>query len=489
MTRTYISLTRIALLVPALLTGAHANNVRISNVELKGQLISTKSFQIEFDVAWDNSWRTSTHQANWDGVWIFAKWRLSGSNTWRHCHIDNVGFARPAGSTLDPTNANAGAYLYRESDGVGNVSYPDVQLRWKYEIDGTALFPDDANVDVSVHAIEMVHIPTGGFWVGDGSGTSTGRLQAGNSGLPFFIGLENISFATLGGTDGTNLSSVGVGDDFDASTTVSLQLNYPKGYSDFYIMKYELSMGQYTDFLNHLTPVQAANRFHSGFVGIANNGSPEEVYVCSSPERACNFLGWADVCAYADWSGLRPMSELEYEKAARGTRAPVPGEYAWGDSTIAQGLTYSFSGSGTANELITNPATSAGNAILEDLTGNNVPRRCGIVAASAMSPTRRESGASYYGVMEMSGNVREPVATLGTAEGRTMIAYLGDGELDTAGNSDVNWPEDSGVGYRGGAVGSSLETLRVSDRSDSPVQASGANRVWANGCRLVRLPN
>ncbi|MFN9916944.1 MAG: hypothetical protein ACK53L_30425, partial [Pirellulaceae bacterium] len=49
---------------------------------------------------------------------------------------------------------------------------------------------------------------------------------------------------------------------------------------------------------------------------------------------AMNFISWADVTAYLDWSGLRPMSELEYEKAGRGPNAAVAGEYAWGSTSL-----------------------------------------------------------------------------------------------------------------------------------------------------------
>jgi hypothetical protein len=41
------------------------------------------------------------------------------------------------------------------------------------------------------------------------------------------------------------------------------------------------------------------------------------------------------MAAFADWSGLRPMSELEYEKACRGYNTPaVPNEYAWGNAKL-----------------------------------------------------------------------------------------------------------------------------------------------------------
>lgn len=37
--------------------------------------------------------------------------------------------------------------------------------------------------------------------------------------------------------------------------------------------------------------------------------------------------------AYLNWSGLRPMTELEYEKSCRGERAAFANEMAWGDTT------------------------------------------------------------------------------------------------------------------------------------------------------------
>ena len=108
--------------------------------------------------------------------------------------------------------------------------------------------------------------------------------------------------------------------------------SWPNGYAAFYIMKYETTQGQYAEFLNLLTSTQAATR-NSGPIGnpierFTITGS-HPTFTASAPDRACHRLSWADGAAYADWSGLRPMTELEYEKASRGTSFPLADEFAW----------------------------------------------------------------------------------------------------------------------------------------------------------------
>jgi len=54
-----------------------------------------------------------------------------------------------------------------------------------------------------------------------------------------------------------------------------------------------------------------------------NKPKQPPVFTARLPDRPCGWIGWVDGFAYAVWAGLRPMTELEYEKARRGPVDPV----------------------------------------------------------------------------------------------------------------------------------------------------------------------
>ena len=85
--------------------------------------------------------------------------------------------------------------------------------------------------------------------------------------------------------------------------------------------------------------------------------------------------------------------------------------------------------------------------------------------------SRRYSGGSYYGVMELSGNVWERVVTVANSDGRAFTGAHGDGALDTNGRANVsNWPSSTtaaGSGLRGGSWNAVSTAARVSDRSNA----------------------
>jgi formylglycine-generating enzyme required for sulfatase activity len=474
-----------------------ANNINVSNVTLTGKNTSADSYQVQFDLSWENSWRTSSAEANYDAAWVFIKYRLDPALPWNHATLSITGHLQTGGSTIQLPADLKGVFIFRNQDGIGNVNYTGLQLRWNYGADGVA---DNAVVEVRVLAIEMVQIPGGAYFVGDGTTTDVARqFELGQTGAAYPVNSE--AAITMGGSAGTNLnarnnttSGGGSNDDFTYAVTQTLPAAYPKGFAAFYAMKYELTEGQYVDFLNMLTPTQAANRFmnQTGVNGntVDDNGAAPEIYTTTAPERPCGYQSFTAQSAYADWSALRHMSELEYEKLCRGNRPAVANEYAWGTSAL-QITTFTFSNVGAANEVITNPGTGA----IANFAGtNNIVLRAwrsGIAPASFVGATRVQASAGYYGLMDLTGNLHEMCVSVSNSEGRALTATVhGDGNLAATGVSDIpTWPVNlsTSVRLRGGAYStapSSPGILRVSDRRVNPGSLGGT--IGECGIRLVR---
>jgi formylglycine-generating enzyme required for sulfatase activity len=254
-------------------------------------------------------------------------------------------------------------------------------------------------------------------------------------------------------------------------------------------MKYEVTQQQYVDFLNTLTQTQADARKYTGSAfRYAIMGSMVGSYTTTNSNVACNYLGWADGAAYADWSGLRPMTELEFEKACRGPLAAVSGEYAWGTATVASSA-YTLSDAGASNEgIATNYSTTAGNAMYTTTKGTiGGPVRVGIFAANGSNSGRLSAGASYWGIMELSGNLSERPVTIVNATGLAFTGTHGDGVLTSSGNANAaTWPgtDAVGAGWRGGSWDSDINEMQVSDRSYAGFSYS--DRYTLLGFRAVR---
>ncbi|MCI0473493.1 MAG: hypothetical protein L0Y76_07910, partial [Ignavibacteria bacterium] len=112
------------------------------------------------------------------------------------------------------------------------------------------------------------------------------------------------------------------------------------------------------------------------------------------------------------------------------------------------------------------------------------PIRCGIFART--TTTRVQSGATYWGIMEMSGNVFERMVTVGNSIGRTFDGLHGDGELSVNGNANVtNWPGLSG-GEITGAAGSGYKMGAYSVSSSGPQYFMISPRIAANNTMTTR---
>ena len=498
-----------------------ANNVAVSNVVLTGQntssgLNNANNFTfVQFDLSWDNSWRTNSGSTNnWDAAWVFIKYRIAGG-PWQHAKLNATGNSKGTGTTIpsiqvglldesspfnNSTNPPLGAFFYRTAVASNSTfTITKAKLRWNYGANGVL---DRDKVDIKVFAIEMIYIPSGSFYVGDGTTvTVTGQFhKGGTTTLPFQISSENQ--ITLGGTNTSylaNNNNVGISspDDFNNTVTNTLALSFPKGYSGLYCMKYEITQQQWIDFFNSLTNTQKLIRDITSSSGknsdallFRNNISwtsgdatlPSNLY----GSVACNFLSWMDGAAYTDWAGLRPMTELEYEKACRGTLISVVNELASSTTTIKDAKNITNAGTNTET-----PTSSPADIVAGNNTNVKGPMRVGCVISDT---TRVSAGAGYFGVLELSGNLWERTVTIGNTTGRAFTGTHGNGSLSVNGNADVaNWPgissgeitTASGSGLRGGGWSTTTLTfLRVSDRFNTNV--ADATRNNAYGFRAVR---
>ena len=96
---TYLSLALIFLLMA--ITGIlNANNISISNPVLTGKNTGSHYIMVQFDISWENSWRTSSAPNNWDAAWVLVKYRIAGG-AWQHAWLNDVGHTAPSGSIID----------------------------------------------------------------------------------------------------------------------------------------------------------------------------------------------------------------------------------------------------------------------------------------------------------------------------------------------------------------------------------------------------
>ena len=476
------------------------NNIQISNARIASVNTNDQYAMIEFDLQWDNAWRDTS---NWDAAWVFVKYRATGAPApWYHATLNYVngssdGHTGPGGATIRTPPDGTGVFIYRSNLGSGNANYANIQLRWNYALQG---LPNASAVDIQVFGIEMVYVPSVAFYAGDGevSGVQLyGNFETGTSGQPFYVTSE--AQLTLGGGGSGSLGNnnrqglfvhggcpgcfdcqgdgciTGSGDDFHDGLSQTLPAAFPKGFNAFYCMKYELTQQQFVDMLNTCTSTQQTHlasqaHFYLG-LGAPNSRrwaitSNLGVYSTTEPYLPIIYLDWMRGVAYADWAGLRPMTELEFEKACRGPLFPVVGEYPWGNANIELGSNLTLSNTGATNEGVASGYNSSGTVGNSWINGQNhamaTISRSGIFAAHPQNSGRVSSGATYYGIMDMGGNCWERTVTVGHPEGRKFTGLHGDGMIDATGYANVfNWPgsfssglvnTNIGAGYRGGGL-------------------------------------
>jgi hypothetical protein len=473
-----------------------ANNIRIKKLTLTDTIKTTKDIKIKFDLSWENSWRDDI---NWDAAWITAKVKRP-NGTWKHIKFQTSGNSiegNPQNAKIVVPSDRMGAFIYRSSKGSGNIDLSGIKILWNYGIDSVANID---SAEIRFFATEMVYVPQGSFAFGD-SYTPTKDIYMQSSAdrlvssifknfipsdttkfgrnTPMFTIISDktspkITTASTNSGPGNNSDQViingiyingtkGIGINNEEPFKYS---NYPVGYKAFYAMKYEVSQGQYTDFLN-TTKVSTTNSSPPMPIPMTNMllpapNSPNqplvrfsiekqgENYIVSRPDRAMDYANSNHVFAFANWSSLRPMTELEFEKAARGPLAPSYNDRANGkipqgnmtpmgnNNLLVNSLKLNGAENGTEAPLSTDStkflALYDGN--IEGGDGGSGAYRVGVFATSSSS--RSSSGASYYGIMGLTDNASEFVISLNTESSRSFKEANGIGENSSNGTPNIN---------------------------------------------------
>jgi len=263
--------------------------------------------------------------------------------------------------------------------------------------------------------------------------------------------------------------------------------------------------------------------------GVPFAGSVTDTRSTDGQDLAMNLLSWFNVLAFAEWSGLRPMTEFEFEKAARGPAAtafPVPNEFPWGSVLI------NASGVGRAhnqwqidivrqNTFTSYTATHTAFALANMNTGDErfhaqmnvlavasvrMQSRTGdlqggthnfegawptwrVGAFANESSTRQSAGASYWGVMNMADLTNIIVINATEQPAHTFRGDHGTGNLRLDGNFHArhNWPTAAGTWFPKGVTmwqervqswaGASQGTANATQRTNS---TNHNNTQWNN---------
>jgi formylglycine-generating enzyme required for sulfatase activity len=354
-----------------LCTGAARAEVGITNVTVTPR--DARTAVVRFDIAWDNSWR---HEANHDAAWVFFKVRADDKAAWQHVRLaadrilNPTGYGRGEGKPVDlivPDGDDGFTGMFVRRAGYsprGKVAASKVTAVW--DLKASHGVKDVGKAQIRAFGIQMVYVAEGPFYLGSG-GTEVNGFYKYTDGkqhnLPYRVTRAGViptgrQAGKLWARSSEPLYPKGAQPE-DGS---EIPAAFPNGFAAFYCMKYPITWSQYAGFLNTLTAGEANERYpyHASAMrqapgvgrtdAITRSGeAPNFTYSTGSKWSSRRGYGgfglsWADGVAFAAWAGLRPMTELELEKAVRGPRKPVPDETGpsyWGITPFAIGAWHS----------------------------------------------------------------------------------------------------------------------------------------------------
>ena len=203
--------------------GLFASLSQANNLKITGTSVDTSAGTVTFSIQWDNSWKTNIAPANYDAVWVFVKYQDCADKLWKHANLSVTSADHTTASPLkvDAVTDGKGAFVYRSTNGGGNISSTSVTLKMNIAA------ANYSNYNFKVFGVEMVNVPQGSFWVGDTTASGYG-VSSSTPAYNFQITSENSNIAA---------SSLGTGNSAPSS--------FPKGFKSFYCMKYEITQEQY----------------------------------------------------------------------------------------------------------------------------------------------------------------------------------------------------------------------------------------------------
>ena len=470
--RTHVKVWLAASIAAAIITAqpAQANQLQIETArpQRSGE---AKTLRVDARVSWKNGWRNAR---NHDAVWLVVKLRGNPRSAWTHGRLVRATAQGTPQGSCSVSKDQVGAFCQASKEHRGDVAWQialDVEPAGLREADVAA-----GTAEALVFGVEMVYIPAGPFTIGDpdpksGEGNAFYRSDAqGNHAGTLRVKSEDA--IPVGRQEGALFYK---GGQYSGDANGPVPAAFPKGTRAFYVMKYEILQGQYATFLNAIGDNAAGFRAPLGSMHYHDQRGSIRIqggrYVAAAADRPANFVSWDDGCAFADWAGLRPWTELEFTKAARGPVDPVAGDFPWG--------------------------TASKDRLLRRTQPNDELLQTGEADESKLTDATRDVlGASYYWVMDLAGSVWEKVVTIGHPRGRAFQGTHGDGRLADYGMAtNADWPlgdnEAGGYGYRGGGYydrGTADTALNPHSRVEQRPYGSwgGGPRVVAYGFRAAR---
>ncbi len=349
--------------------GCHAHFKNITIVPRDG-----KSAIIQFDIAWSGSWR---HDVNHDAVWVFFKARIDGQTEWKPVRLATDKVLNPTGygqeddlkldfMVPDGDDGFAGMFVRRADHGMGNVDAIGLTAIW--DLTDLPEITKDTKVAIKAYGLRMVYVAEGPYYLGTGGdetyafyqsqaeqkqAAETEQIVSGEATMivresqdfvpqypPYYV--TNSAAIPTGKTPG-KLWARGA----EPEDGGEIPATFPNGYKAFYMMLGPIPQATYAYFLSSLPP-ELAEYHHekgnhatdSGWAGVISKVPNDTEYPYQffhgRLKSICTWwLKWDDCATFAAWAGLRPMTELENEKALRGPRYPVINEAAhsfWGGS-------------------------------------------------------------------------------------------------------------------------------------------------------------